>query len=111
MKRSPSMCLYVFIAWLWRHYATSPDIRAPVSSSSILGEEDDSLTLEVSDSGRGFDVEEAKRGGGLGLISAEERIKMLQGTFEVRSQPESGATLVARIPLGERHEPTKNSSR
>src|SRR4030095_12384637 len=50
-----------------------------------LGEDDDSLTLEVSDSGKGFDVEQAKRGGGLGLIGAEERIKMLQGTFEVRS--------------------------
>jgi signal transduction histidine kinase len=64
-----------------------------------LAEDGDSLTLEVSDSGCGFDVERARRGSGLGLVSAEERVKLLGGTFEVSSKPEIGTTLVARIPL------------
>jgi signal transduction histidine kinase len=64
-----------------------------------LEEDEDSLVLEVSDSGRGFDVERARRESGLGLVSAEERVKLLQGTFEVRSKPGGGTTLVARVPL------------
>ncbi|MEK6337591.1 MAG: PAS domain S-box protein [Acidobacteriota bacterium] len=64
-----------------------------------LREEDVFLTLEISDSGRGFDVEKAKRESGIGLASAEERVKLLQGTFEIRSKPEAGTTLIARVPL------------
>jgi signal transduction histidine kinase len=69
------------------------------SARILLTETGDSLTLEVSDSGRGFDVERARWGSGLGLISAEERVKLLQGTFKVSSTPGSGTTLVARISL------------
>jgi signal transduction histidine kinase len=72
------------------------------SASVSLAEDKDSLKLEVSDSGSGFDVESAKRGSGIGLVSAEERIKLLEGTFEVSSKPDSGTTLVARIPLTRR---------
>jgi signal transduction histidine kinase len=68
------------------------------SASVALTEEQDSFALEVSDSGKGFDVEKAKRGSGLGLISAEERVKLLQGSFLVRSNSEAGTVLQARIP-------------
>jgi signal transduction histidine kinase len=64
-----------------------------------LREEDNFLTLEVSDPGCGFDVEKAKRESGIGLASAEERVKLLQGVFEIRSRPEAGTTLIARVPL------------
>jgi signal transduction histidine kinase len=64
-----------------------------------LAEDDDFLTLEVADSGHGFDVERAKRGSGLGLISAEERVKLLRGSLVVNSRPEGGTVLLARIPL------------
>ena len=69
------------------------------SASVALTEDDRYFTLEVSDSGQGFDVERAKRGSGLGLISAEERVKLLQGSFLVKSKPEGGTVLLARIPL------------
>jgi len=55
--------------------------------------------LQVSDSGKGFDVETFRQGGGLGLISVEERLRLLQGSCEIRSDPERGTTLVARVPL------------
>ena len=92
-----SICLYRVALEALRNVSSHSGASSVVIN---LAEDDDSLTLEVSDSGKGFDVEQAKRSGGLGLIGAEERIKMLEGTFEVRSQPEFGATLVARIPLG-----------
>ncbi len=70
------------------------------SASVVLGEDDNFITLEVADSGRGFDVEKARRGSGLGLISAEERVKLLQGTFLVSSKLQAGTVLHARVPLG-----------
>lgn len=64
----------------------------------LLTEDDAGFALEVSDSGQGFDVERAKRGSGLGLISAEERCKLLQGSFQVSSRPEGGTVIRVRIP-------------
>jgi len=69
------------------------------SAEVILAEEEDHLTLRVSDSGRGFDVEKAKRGTGIGLTSSEERVRLLKGTFEVRSDGISGTVLTARLPM------------
>ena len=56
------------------------------------------IELQVSDSGKGFDVETIKHGGGLGLVSIEERLRLLQGTCEIKSIPGRGTTLVARVP-------------
>lgn len=57
------------------------------------------LELCVSDSGKGFDVETFRKGGGLGLVSIEERLRLLQGTCEIHSSPRNGTTLVAKVPL------------
>jgi PAS domain S-box-containing protein len=50
----------------------------------------DAIQLAVSDSGRGFDVEAAKRNRGLGLVSMQERVHLVQGNFHVESEPERG---------------------
>ncbi len=91
-----STCLYRVAFEAMRNISRHSGAK---SATISLVEDKDSLMLEVSDSGRGFDVERARRGSGIGLVSSEERIKMLQGTFEVRSTPEVGTTIVARIPL------------
>ena len=57
------------------------------------------LQLSVADSGKGFDTEAAKKGEGLGLVSMQERLKILNGTFAVLSQPNQGTTIHARVPL------------
>jgi signal transduction histidine kinase len=59
----------------------------------------DDIHLSVSDSGAGFDREAAKESRGLGLISMEERLKLLQGIFSIESQPQRGTTIHARVPL------------
>jgi signal transduction histidine kinase len=63
----------------------------------MLGE----IHLTVSDSGAGFDREVAKQSRGLGLISMEERLKLLDGTFSIASQPKRGTTIHARVPLAQ----------
>lgn len=62
----------------------------------------DEIHLTVRDSGAGFDSKIAKESRGLGLISMEERVKLLKGTFSIESQPKHGTTVHARVPLGSR---------
>jgi PAS domain S-box-containing protein len=59
----------------------------------------DEVHLTVSDSGAGFDSETARESRGLGLISMEERLQLLNGTFAIESQPNRGTTIHARVPL------------
>jgi signal transduction histidine kinase len=59
----------------------------------------DEIHLTVRDSGVGFDIGEAKTGRGLGLISMEERLKMLQGTLSIESRLQHGTTIHASMPL------------
>jgi PAS domain S-box-containing protein len=57
------------------------------------------IHLTVSDSGSGFNREAAKVSRGLGLISMEERLKLLDGTFSIESQPKRGTRIHAYVPL------------
>jgi signal transduction histidine kinase len=59
----------------------------------------DEIHLTVKDFGSGFNCEAAKNGRGLGLISMEERLKLVNGTFLIESQPKRGTTIHARVPL------------
>jgi PAS domain S-box-containing protein len=59
----------------------------------------DEIHLTVKDSGAGFDREAAKESRGLGLISMEERLKLLKGMLSIESQPKRGTTVHARVPL------------
>ena len=57
------------------------------------------IQLTVRDSGIGFDPEKAMGGGGLGLTSMKERLKLVDGKLSVKSQPLVGSTVDARVPL------------
>jgi PAS domain S-box-containing protein len=64
------------------------------------------IHLTVSDHGAGFDIEAAKASPGLGLISMEERLKLLKGTLFIESQLQRGTTIHARVPFGSDIKPT-----
>jgi PAS domain S-box-containing protein len=57
------------------------------------------LYLLVTDSGKGFSMDVAKHKGRLGLISMEERLRLANGRLIIRSQPNQGTQIEARIPL------------
>ena len=69
--------------------------RAVVSVSGI----DDVLHVAIKDDGHGFDPDQTK-GKGLGLISMEERVRHLGGTFSILPKPGDGTRIDIRIPLG-----------
>jgi len=55
--------------------------------------------LTVNDCGVGFNLETARKAGGLGLNRIQERLKLVKGTLAIDSQPKRGTTLHARLPL------------
>ena len=57
------------------------------------------LYLLVTDSGKGFSVDVAKQKGRLGLISMQERLRLANGKLIIRSRPNRGTQIEARIPL------------
>ena len=59
------------------------------------------IHLTVKDSGAGFDTETTKAKRGLGLISMEERLKLVNGTLSIESQTQRGTTIHAHVPLAE----------
>jgi signal transduction histidine kinase len=56
------------------------------------------IWLEVSDDGIGFDREALAARGGLGLISMQERVRLVGGEFVVDSRPNEGTRIAAWVP-------------
>jgi signal transduction histidine kinase len=57
------------------------------------------IHLTVRDSGVGFDPELAKDTQGLGLISMQERVRLVKGTISITSGLGSGTEIDVRVPL------------
>ena len=68
-----------------------------------LGRHNGAVRLEVRDWGRGFEPAEKGDGGGpgerVGLSSMRERITLLGGELDIRSEPVEGTSVVAEVPL------------
>ena len=69
-----------------------------------LAEHSNEVHLIVRDSGKGFDIEVAHRGRGLGLTSMQERVRLVNGTISIESKPMGGTTIHVRVPLASKHE-------
>jgi PAS domain S-box-containing protein len=63
-----------------------------------LREDSGEIYLIVRDAGKGFEVEKAMRGKGLGLTSMRERVRLLNGTITIQSKPMGGTSIHVRIP-------------
>ena len=59
---------------------------------------DSDLRLTVTDDGAGFDVLTARRNGGLGLSSIEERARLVHGLVTIRSRQGHGTSIDVRVP-------------
>ena len=68
-----------------------------------LREDSGEIHLVVSDLGRGFDLETAMQGRGLGLTSMGERVRLMNGTISIESKPMCGTTIHVRVPLESKH--------
>jgi PAS domain S-box-containing protein len=64
-----------------------------------------SILVEIEDSGRGMPLPSESTGWrsplGIGLAGIRQRVKQLQGTFEIKSAPGKGTTVRVVLPLSE----------
>lgn len=58
----------------------------------------DEINLGISDYGTGFDTKSVRSKGGLGLISMEERLRLVSGTFSIESDSSRGTRIRVRVP-------------
>jgi signal transduction histidine kinase len=69
----------------------------------VLKHAADHVHAIVEDNGRGFDVQVSSQSGNgsgrLGLLGIQERLGLVGGSLNIESAPESGATLIVRIPI------------
>ena len=75
------------------------------NASIVLVYQPDEFSLSISDDGQGFDVSKItdveESGRGRGLFSMRERIGFLGGTSGIESKIGAGATVWAKIPIGQ----------
>ena len=65
---------------------------------SLIGH-NNSISLIVKDAGKGFNPTDPQTKQGLGLISMEERIRLLNGELSIQSSIDQGTVIEARVPL------------
>ena len=68
-----------------------------------IGRHEEVVRLEVRDWGRGFRTSDVRGGAGpgetVGLSSMRDRVVLLSGSLQIRSEPGIGTSVVAEIPL------------
>jgi PAS domain S-box-containing protein len=105
LSTDTALCLYRVAQESLRNIARHSGARsAVVALAGVNG----AVELRVADQGVGFDPEQMREFRGLGLISMEERVKLLRGSFVLTTRPGAGTELRAQIPLRGEHEETKS---
>ena len=91
-----SLCLFRVLQEALRNAVRHSGVRQ--FEVQLLGHAQE-IELKIRDEGSGFDLEEANRGGGLGLVSMRERVSLLQGTITIASKAKAGTEITLKIPL------------
>ena len=79
-----------FMYWLAKYAGAS-------SATVSLSQADGTLTFAVYDDGVGFQLADA--GGGTGLQGMADRLDVIGGSLEIRSNPGEGTTVLGRVPV------------
>jgi len=65
----------------------------------VVTRTDGQLCFEVSDNGKGFDPHAAASRKSFGLVGIRERVAMMEGDFELDSEPERGTRIRVCVPV------------
>jgi two-component system, chemotaxis family, CheB/CheR fusion protein len=91
-----SLCLYRVAQESLRNIARhAKATKVRVTLSGRRG----GVALRIEDAGDGFDLKDTKRKGGLGLISMEERVRLVNGKLTILSNPGKGTAVEVFVPL------------
>lgn len=96
LPKDISLCLYRVLQEALQNAIKHSGVR---HFEVELGGASDGIHLTLRDEGIGFDPEAVRNKLGLGLVSMQERINLVKGTFSIESGPNGGTTIHARVPL------------
>ncbi len=96
LSSAVSLCIYRVVQEALRNVAKHA--RAPRAVVILRGIKN-GLQIVVKDTGRGFDLDQVRAKGGLGLISVTERVRLAGGNCVIYSAPDQGTRIQAWIPL------------
>jgi signal transduction histidine kinase len=91
-----ALCLYRVTQEALRNIAAHAGAR---EARVALSPSAEGLELVINDDGQGFDLAEARRRGGVGLISLDERVRLIGGSLRIETQPRRGTELRVRVPI------------
>ena len=95
LEREVAVCLYRIVQEGLRNIAHHAGVRdASVSLTQTPG----LVELTIVDRGRGFDSNGGTARRGLGLLSVEERARLVGGTLKITSTTDTGTTLHVCVP-------------
>ena len=74
--------------------------HAEATKSAIyLTQTKKAITIKITDNGKGFDWENVTGMKGMGLKSIKDRVKLLNGTMQIQSQPDKGTQVTIKLPF------------
>jgi signal transduction histidine kinase len=92
-----ALCLYRVAQEALRNVA----VHAHAGKAQVtLRSTEDGLELVIADDGQGFDLAEARSVEGLGLISLDERVRLIGGSLAIDTELQHGTEIRVRVPLG-----------
>ncbi len=96
LPRDIALCFYRVAQEILRNIAQHAGAREV--RFDLIGTRGE-IKLQVRDiGGDGFDLENARKKRGLGLISMEERVRMVNGVFKIQSARGKGTEVEVRVP-------------
>jgi signal transduction histidine kinase len=96
MDPNVSLCVYRIAQEALNNIARHSHAR---HAQVTLIYENRTLTLQVADSGVGFDAHSTRQSG-LGLISMRDRVAFLRGQLAIHATPGGGTRIGVNIPIG-----------
>jgi PAS domain S-box-containing protein len=91
-----ALCLYRVTQEMLRNIATQ---AGATKAQVTLRSTEEGLELVIADDGKGFSLTEARALGGLGLISLDERVRLVGGSLEINTEPQRGTEVRVQVPL------------
>lgn len=92
---SVSLCLYRVAQETLANVVKHAHAR---SVRVTLSPKEGGIEMTVADDGRGFDASSPAAGRGLGLMSIDERVRLVRGRVTIESRPQHGTTVTVWAP-------------
>ncbi|MCH2490794.1 MAG: sensor histidine kinase [Flavobacteriales bacterium] len=80
-------------------FSNSLKYSKATSLSLSLQANENIISLHYKDDGKGFDLSEAKKAKGLGMLGIENRVQILEATYSIETSPGKGMAVLVSVPV------------